>query len=42
MHKTNIINNALGFASSPVILKWIFCARELPRWIEITNIQYMH
>ena len=39
----DIINNALGFASSPpVSLKWILCARELPGWIEVMNIQYIH
>ena len=42
MHKTDIINNALGFASSPVSLKWILGAGELPGWIEIMNIQYIH
>ena len=42
MHKTDIVNNALGFASSPVSLKWILGAGELPGWIEIMNIQYIH
>ena len=40
MHKTDI--NAAGFASSPVSLKWILGARELPGWIDIMNIQYIH
>ena len=34
----DIINNTLGFASSPVSLKWILCARELPGWSEVMNI----
>ena len=38
----HIINSAFGFASSPASLKKILCARELPGWIEITNIQSIH
>ena len=41
MHKTDIIKNALG------CLIWKkkknnLCARELPGWIEIMNIQSTH
>ena len=42
IHKTDIINSAFGFASAPVSLKKILCARELPCWIEIMNIQSIH
>ena len=38
MHKTNIIKNALGC----LIKKNNLCARELPGWVEIINIQSTH
>ena len=38
MHKTDIIKNALGC----LIKKNNLCARELPGWIEIMNIQSTH
>ena len=37
MHKTDIIKNALG-----CLIKKNLCARELPGWIEIMNIQHLH
>ena len=37
MLKTDIIKNALG-----CLIKNNLCARELPGWIEIMNIQSTH